>query len=310
MKKNIFEILLTIFCIGLLIQILLMIERLDFPVPLILGPILFLAFRNQLSKPIPFFYNFLHFIPFLLVSILFLIMSDDHAVLYRHIYFISMLSSLFVYPSIVIFSKKRDSAFVNEKNVILLEVLAILGLAVFFFLNMIYINHFSNNFSNIYEQIVIISLIVINVSILTWFLISNRLASKQKIDEHKIFQMKNVYLSEDEVLVLETNINQIMENEKLYLDAHFSLNKLAKISGQTNAKITYYINQRLEVEFEDWLASFRINYAVDLIHKNDDNLKLEYLANLSGFHSRTTFNKYFKHFLGESPSNYRSKLMK
>jgi AraC-like DNA-binding protein len=310
MKKNIFEILLTIFGIGLLIQILLMMKRYDFPIALIFGPILFFAFLNQLNKKLPIIYYFLHFIPFIIVSILFYTIGENQVILFRHIYFITTLSSLFIYPALVIFSKKRDSSFINEKNLILLEILAILGLAVFFFLNIIYINHISNNFTNVYEQLVIISLMVINVGIVTWFLISNRFSPNVFNENNSKKTIETAYISEEEIQLIKSNINQIMETEKLYLDAHFSLEKLAKISGHSKVKISYYIKDQLNVEFEDWLATFRVNHAVDLIHKNDGNLKLEYLANLSGFDSRTAFNKYFKHYVGESPSNYRNKLTK
>src|SRR5690606_26217743 len=93
---------------------------------------------------------------------------------YIHIYFISTLISMFTYPSIVIFSKKKDSLFINERNLILLEILALLGFAIFFFINIIYINHLSNNFSNRHAQFVIVAIILVNVTVLTWFLVSNR----------------------------------------------------------------------------------------------------------------------------------------
>lgn len=38
MKKNTFEILLSLFCFVLIIQIIVMIKKMDFPVSLLFGP--------------------------------------------------------------------------------------------------------------------------------------------------------------------------------------------------------------------------------------------------------------------------------
>jgi len=283
----------------------------DFPISLIFGPLLYFAFLNQLNKKLSPLTGLIHFLPFLAVSILFYFLFKENITLYRHFYFITTLLSMFIYPSIVIFSKKRDSQFLNERNLILLEILAILGLAIFFFINIIYINHLSDNFSNIHAQLVIVSIIVVNVGVLTWFLINNKLFPN---DENIQFidQSKEIppLMTDDELKLIVNRIYQVMNTDKLFLDAHLTLDRLSKQTNFSKEKITYYLNNKLDTDFDDWLASFRINYATELIKANNESLKLEYLANLSGFDSRTTFNKYFKYFVGESPSNYRNKLNK
>ncbi|WP_392471565.1 helix-turn-helix domain-containing protein [Sphingobacterium cellulitidis] len=312
MKKNVFEIFLTIFCIGLLIQILLMMKRIEFPIPLIFGPLLYLAFLNQMGKTLSFGKDGLHFLPIIIGAICFFLFQSSYHSFYLHFYFITILSSMFIYPSLVIFSKKKDTVFVNERNLILLEILALLGFAIFFFINIIYINHLSNNVSNYHPQLVISSIIVVNIAVLTWFLINNRFSSSHTSEEPQLIplQQNDTLIPEKEIQLIQESINSLMENEHLYLDAHLTLETLGKLTGFNKCKIEFYINNILNSNFEDWLASFRIKYAISLIHSDSKNFKLEYLSNLCGFDSRTAFNKYFKLYVGESPSNYRSKLIK
>ena len=312
MKKNLFEILLTIFCIGLIIQILMMVESVEFPISLLFGPLLYLAYLDQLDVNITFSRAWPHFIPFSIVVALFFSTKSSDPSVYLHVYFISTLISMFTYPSIVIFSKKKESLFLNERNLILLEILALLGFAIFFFINIIYINHLSNNFSNRHAQFVIVAIILVNVAVLTWFLVSNRFLASNLDNQQALSLLPAIDLKikDQELHLIKNKIGQIMESEHLYLDAHLSLDRLSKQTALEREKIEYYLEIILNSNFEDWLASYRIKHAVELIRSDSGNLKLEFLADLSGFDSRTTFNKYFKLYVGESPSNYRNKLIK
>ncbi len=312
MKKNLFEILLTMFCIGLIIQILMMMESIEFPISLIFGPLLYLAYLDQLDVNITLSRALPHFIPFTIVAALFFTVKPSIPSIYQHVYFISTLISMFTYPSIVIFSKKKESQFLNERNLILLEILALLGFAIFFFINIIYINHLSNNFSNRHAQFVIVAILLVNVAVLTWFLVSSRFLSSNQ-ENQQTLSLATIYdfnIKDQELHLIKNKVAQIMEMDHLYLDAHLSLDRLSKQTSIDKEKIEYYLEVILDSNFEDWLASYRIKHAVNLIHADSGNLKLEFLADLSGFDSRTSFNKYFKLYVGESPSNYRNKLIK
>lgn len=288
-----------------------MMESIEFPISLIFGPLLYLAYLDQLDVNITLSRALPHFIPFTIVAAIFFLVKPSIPSIYQHVYFISTLISMFTYPSIVIFSKKKESLFLNERNLILLEILALLGFAIFFFINIIYINHLSNNFSNRHAQLVIVAILLVNVAVLTWFLVSNRFLSSNQ--EKQALSLASVYdfnIKDQELHLIKNKIAQSMELEHLYLDAHLTLDRLSKQTSIDKEKIEYYLEMILDSNFEDWLASYRVQHAVNLIHADSGNLKLEFLADLSGFDSRTTFNKYFKLYVGESPSNYRNKLIK
>ncbi len=289
-----------------------MMESIEFPISLIFGPLLYLAYLDQLDVNITLSKALPHFIPFTIVAAIFFMVKPSIPSIYQHVYFISTLISMFTYPSIVIFSKKKESLFLNERNLILLEILALLGFAIFFFINIIYINHLSNNFSNRHAQLVIVAILLVNVAVLTWFLVSNRFLSSNQ-ENQQALSLASVYdfnIKDQELHLIKNKIAQSMELEHLYLDAHLTLDRLSKQTSIDKEKIEYYLEMILDSNFEDWLASYRVQHAVNLIHADSGNLKLEFLADLSGFDSRTTFNKYFKLYVGESPSNYRNKLIK
>lgn len=311
MKKNVFEICLAIFCIGLILQIIFMTKKIDSTLSLIFGPILFLAYKNQQGKSIPLKQVILHFIPFIVVTIFYFLIRKSNEPLFRHIYFITTLLSMFIYPSIVIFSKRKSKSILNEGNLILLEILAILGFAIFFFLNIIYINQLSNNFLNLQAQLVIVAIMLINIGVLAWFLLSSRFIKNNESAASKGFYKNIEYpISDIEIKQIQIKIENVMDEKKVFLDAHLSLDRFAKQIGIPKDKVDFFITNILNSNYEDWLASYRIKYAISLLHTNKGDLKLEYLANLSGFNSRTAFNKYFKYYVGESPSNYRNKLIK
>ncbi|UVD79096.1 helix-turn-helix domain-containing protein [Myroides albus] len=69
-------------------------------------------------------------------------------------------------------------------------------------------------------------------------------------------------------------------------------------------QISTVINSELNESFYSLLAKYRVEYAKKLLETNR-HLLLDGVMLQSGFNSRSTFIKYFKEFVGESPSAYR-----
>ncbi|WP_430615347.1 helix-turn-helix domain-containing protein [Flavobacterium sp. JP2137] len=90
----------------------------------------------------------------------------------------------------------------------------------------------------------------------------------------------------------------------LYLDAQFNLIDLARELGHSRAELSEVLNREMKVGFYSLTALYRIEYAKKAILQ-DENLPIHALMRQSGFHSKTTFNKYFKAFVGVRPSVFR-----
>jgi YesN/AraC family two-component response regulator len=102
-------------------------------------------------------------------------------------------------------------------------------------------------------------------------------------------------------------IEKVMEEEKLYRDSLISLSKLsARISASSN-HISQVINECMNQNFYEMLASYRIKDAEELM-KKFTNYTIDEISIMVGYNSRTAFNNAFKKKLGKTPSEYLTDL--
>ena len=91
------------------------------------------------------------------------------------------------------------------------------------------------------------------------------------------------------------NISDLLTEEELFIQktAHdFVSNEFKPI-----------INEHFEQNFKEYINSYRINHAKEMIQKGS-NFSLEGIGYESGFNSRTSFYRAFKKFEGRTPSEY------
>lgn len=116
--------------------------------------------------------------------------------------------------------------------------------------------------------------------------------------------------TEDKVsdfVVKEKKIISFFNNNKGFLETSFSLEQLAKEVGLTKQEVSEVINQNLNSSFYQLLAKYRIDYAKSLLIR-DKNLTIDAVVDECGFCSKSTFNKYFKMYVGQTPSVFRSQV--
>ncbi len=97
-----------------------------------------------------------------------------------------------------------------------------------------------------------------------------------------------------------------MEQKRYYLDADLNLSTLAKALEIHPNLLSRLLNQGLDKCFADFVNGYRVR---EVLNKFDDaryyHLTLLDIALDSGFNSKTTFNRIFKKFTGDTPLNYR-----
>ncbi|MFY0686235.1 MAG: AraC family transcriptional regulator [Cyclobacteriaceae bacterium] len=116
---------------------------------------------------------------------------------------------------------------------------------------------------------------------------------------------KNV-LSNVESEKIWTDLQKLMEEEQLFIKADLSLNKLSDQIDTSLNKLSQVINQQSHQTFNDYINSYRVNHAKEMI-RNPSNLTLLAIAYASGFSSKSTFNRAFKKATGITPSEYLKK---
>ena len=114
-------------------------------------------------------------------------------------------------------------------------------------------------------------------------------------------------LSHKDLDTLKTQLEQMMTAKKPYLNNKLMKAELATMLGISNPELARLLNERIGMNFFDFVNYYRIKEFVALA-KTDKAKELTFfgLAQEAGFNSKTTFNKSFKNLMGTSPSTYFS----
>lgn len=96
-----------------------------------------------------------------------------------------------------------------------------------------------------------------------------------------------------------------MTQEQPWLNPTITLQELASTVGTNRTYLSEYFNKILNTTFYDYLNSFRLKYACELL-LSENNLSILRIGEQSGFNSLSTFRRAFEKQIGCSPAKYRS----
>ena len=105
---------------------------------------------------------------------------------------------------------------------------------------------------------------------------------------------------------LALRITTLMKENKVFLQPDLNLMDLAQMLN-TNQKYVYIaFSKVLDTKFSEYVNRLRIDYASHILQENP-SLKLNEVAQMSGYSSSATFYRNFKQFLGCSPKEFLEK---
>jgi TolB-like protein/AraC-like DNA-binding protein len=105
-----------------------------------------------------------------------------------------------------------------------------------------------------------------------------------------------------EVLAL---LDSLMNEEKKFLDTSITLRHLAQNLNIHPNKLSWLLNDRLSMNFNDYINSFRLKtFQQKALDPANKNYTLLGLAFESGFNSKSAFNDYFKKKTGTTPRKW------
>lgn len=108
---------------------------------------------------------------------------------------------------------------------------------------------------------------------------------------------------EDAVL---RKLDQLLATEKPYLQTDMSLPKLAAQLGTSPHHLSQLLNDRLGQRFFDWLATYRVAEAQQLLRNtNTAYLKIDEIAERVGYNSPSAFHTAFKRITNQTPAQFR-----
>jgi two-component system response regulator YesN len=91
--------------------------------------------------------------------------------------------------------------------------------------------------------------------------------------------------------------------ERTYMDPNLSLEDVAQALGLSPGWLSRLLKQQTGSSFTDFLARFRIGKAVGML--NDPSVKVQTVAELTGYASQHYFARSFRKILGVSPQTFR-----
>lgn len=117
------------------------------------------------------------------------------------------------------------------------------------------------------------------------------------------------HLSNVDLEKLESDLESVMNNDKIFKDTMLTLKKLASNVGVSSHQLSEYLNNIKKVSFSHYLMQYRVEEAKILLVKYDWRTTMS-IGFEVGFNSHSSFGRCFKLITGESPGAFRSKLDK
>ena len=112
-------------------------------------------------------------------------------------------------------------------------------------------------------------------------------------------------IAPEQQIKLERLLTYMLE-EKPYLSDSINLQKLAEATNIEEKELSALINKHLDQHFFEFINSYRIQEAKDLL--SDPQLNIQQIMYDVGFNSKSSFNTAFKRQTGKTPSEYRKSI--
>lgn len=165
-----------------------------------------------------------------------------------------------------------------------------------------------------------IGILVLELFIICWYLykalnnpgLFRNIDSKLKLVSDIVFEEKNSkYFTQNEKEQNEEllKLRKYMTDEKPFLNPALTIQDVSAAIQIPVRELSLLINHKLEQHFYDFVNTYRIENAMDIL-KDASNNKVTILEILYevGFNSKSSFNSAFKKYTGNTPTAYRKSL--
>lgn len=106
--------------------------------------------------------------------------------------------------------------------------------------------------------------------------------------------------------IAEGALEQLVEEQKLYLKKNLTLVDLANALNTNRTYVSNYLSQVLGVTFYDYINQLRIERVSIPMMREHPEYKLDFVAHESGFASISTFRRAFIKLTGQTPSQFET----
>ena len=297
--------------------------------PYLYGPLIYLYVvfliheRESFTK-----YDYLHFIPFLLIQIYGLFFFYFESTEYKlslldfstpnpwHIDLIGKLIPVsgiiyvfFTIKTTIRFNRNLKNSYANVEKIDLSWLIyLVIGTAIVwivvllsYLLGFIYGDEIQAN---------LLIYITLSIFLYTFAFKSYNQPEIKTAEVNKYRSYKKSGLTEERASDILESISNLMRNEKPYRDTKLSLSQLASILEISTHNLSEVINTKIRQNFYDFVNSYRVEEAKVLIEKDKEST-YSILAHgfEAGFTSKSAFYSAFKKFTGDTPAKYRKNII-
>ena len=289
---------------------------------LLYGPIIYFYFKITVSGYKLRFIDILHIIPalFLLLLILpiyrlsthekFVILFDGEEVVSGGLkYFVFIkIASLLIYAwfSLKLYNSYRSKENNDSRYLIWQRnILAIFALYVITFILFTATTYGYFDSPTFYHmQILAMMGLVFYVAYITYVQPEILKGEVTLVDPINLFKYKTSSLTESYSLELKDTLVELMTNDRVYRENDISLQGLSEKLGTSRHNTSQVINEHFNSNFFELINKYRIEDAAEILKNNNENLTIIEVAYKVGFNNKVTFNKSFKKYLLQTPSQY------
>ncbi len=132
------------------------------------------------------------------------------------------------------------------------------------------------------------------------------LALRIIINEEEQPNLQRKVLTDEQLLRLKSELMELMESQKPYLNSELGLTNLALMMQIGIHELSYLINVGFENNFYGFVNNYRVEESKILLSSTKHkNLSIIGIAFESGFNSKTAFNTTFKKMTGLTPTEFK-----
>ena len=99
-------------------------------------------------------------------------------------------------------------------------------------------------------------------------------------------------------------IRRLMEVEKPYLIKNYGINDLSRQTGVRRHNLTLVLNEVMDTNFNGFINDYRIREAIHMLKSDTQNNTIDAIAEMAGFHTRSSFYACFKKYTGKTPKEF------
>lgn len=300
--------------------------RLDSPIHYLMGPTVYFFTLSTLNPNfkfkkihllhlLPFLINFIEFLPYYLNTTDFKLsnyenlMKQGSVIMPVH-YFLKTTSQLcYFVAQLFLFKKYQIKKILNHNsNHYQVSWFVLYFGSQFILTTTSFIDHFSglHLFGDPYRFIIKMTAFFLYSIMVGLLFFPNLLYGNTTIEKEIKDKYSHSKLSNEAKIDILNNLNAFMKGEnKPFLNEKIAMVEIAKMLKVSTQQISQVINEKTNLNFNDFVNSFRIEEAkIMLLSDAYSKLTIDAIAQKSGFRSKSAFYVAFKKHTGNTPKEF------